>query len=679
MTATTSPIDRALHSALALVAALFLSTANDATAQQPQSGERRALVIPGKQSLQQRVISRPGATLNRQPQDAPAGEALLPFSVFYVYGRRPESGNAEWLEVGRSSRGQPDGWIKADQAIEWRHNMTVAFNNPAGRDRVLFFRERTDVLGAMGSDAAARVAEMRAQAAAGRMAANSPVMAIEPEVHIDIARRFYLLPILQAERATLQSGFSASLLEIASIPLPQPQANAPQPTPAAREQALREFNVGVAFVIDTSLSMDPYIERVRESIRAVIERIRGDQQIGQRFRFALVGFRNSTRAAPQLEYVSRVFATFEDFRDPQRFMGLIQQMRATNVDSGSFDEDAIAGLRTAIDDLKWDDYGGRYMVLITDAGTRRANDPASTTRLGPAQIRQLAQSRGIATYVLHLLTPAGGRLNNHDPARAQYEELSQWPNVGALYYSVPEGSLADFGARVDELMGHLTQQVAGSGAGVRPGQGQRPQQPAPQQAQPQAPNQTAQRLTEQTLLVGQAMRLAYLGRREQAEAPPMFRAWTADRDLRNPDIATLDVRVLVSRNQLSDLRDVLQVVLEQGQQNRLTPRNFFDSLRSAVANMARNPAALRARDAQNLGDLLGEFLSDLPYRSQIMEITPDQWLAMGPGAQREVLDAIEARLRLYQELEGRRDLWVSFDGGRVPGDAVYPMSLDALP
>lgn len=664
-----------------LAAALFSLLAASAPTlaqQQPAAGERRALLIPGKQTLFQRVITRPGATLNRQPQAAPAGDVQLPFSVFFVYGRQPEGGNAEWLEVGRSSRGQADGWIKADQAIEWRHNMTVAFNNPAGRERVLFFRERTDVLAAMGSDAAARVTEMRAQAAAGRSNPNSPVMAIEPEVHIDIGRRFYLLPILQAERTTLQSGFSATMLEIASIPLPQAQANAPVPTPAAREQTLREFNVGVAFVIDTTLSMDPYIERVRESIRAVIERTRTDPQLGQRFRFALVGYRNNTRAVPQLEYVSRVFATFEDFRDPQRFVGLIQQMRATNVDSGSFDEDAIAGLRTAIDDLKWDDYGGRYIVLITDAGTRRANDPGSTTRLGPAEIRQLAQSRGIAMYALHLLTPAGARLNNHDPARQQYEELSQWPNAGSLYYPVPEGSLADFGARVDELMGHLVRQVTESGAGVRPNQTPRPQQPQ-QQAQPQAPSQTAQRLTEQTLLVGQAMRLAYLGRREQTEAPPMFRAWTADRDLRNPDIATLDVRVLVSRSQLSDLRDVLQVVLEQGQQNRMTPRNFFDSLRSAVANMARNPAGLRARDAQNLGDLLGEFLTDLPYRSQIMEITPDQWLAMGPGAQREVLDAIEARMRLYQELEGRRDLWVSFDGGRVPGDAVYPLPLDALP
>jgi hypothetical protein len=95
--------------------------------------------------------------------------------------------------------------------------------------------------------------------------------------------------------------------------------------------------------------------------------------------------------------------------------------------------------------------------------------------------------------------------------------------------------------------------------------------------------------------------------------------------------------------------------------------------------MARNPARLRASDAQNLGDLMGEFLSDLPYRSEIMEIDQDQWLAIGAARQREVLDSIESKLRFYRELEQRRDIWVSFDNGRVPGDAVYPMPLEQLP
>jgi hypothetical protein len=415
---------------------------------------------------------------------------------------------------------------------------------------------------------------------------------------------------------------------------------------------------------------------VRLSLRRVIERIRANPDLAGRFRFAVVGYRNSTTAQPRLEYVSRVFANFEDFRDPQRFMGLIDQIRATDVDSGSFDEDAIAGMRSAIEDLKWDDFGGRYIIAVTDAGMRSSSDPLSTTRLGPAQIFQLAQTRGIATYALHLLTPAGARANDHGRARSQWEQITRWPNLPTpLYFPVPDGALSDFGQQVDDLTDNLVRQVTeASGAGVRP------QAPPPQQPQQPQPQQTqAARITEQTLLVGHAMRLAYLGRVQQAAAPPVIRAWTSDRDLSNTDVSAFDVRVLVTRNQLSDLSEVLRAVLDQGNANRLRPADFFNQLRSAAANMTRNPARLRARDAQNLGDLMGEFLADLPYRSEIMEIDQDQWLAIGAARQREVLDSIESKLRLYREFEQRRDIWVSFDGGRVPGDAVYPMPLEALP
>jgi hypothetical protein len=666
---------QSLRTAVAGLAIALACMAVPAAAQQTQpAGERSALLIPGKQTLQQRVITRPGAQLVRQAGATTGGTVQQPFTVYYVYGRQPAQGASEWLEVGRSSRGQPDGWIRADQAIEWYQNLTLAFTNPAGRERVMFFRTRDDVYGVFGTTAGAqRARNLRAEATAGR-GQDGPVIALEPEVYIDIATRFYLLPILQTDRVTLQTGASTTLVEVASIPLTEdrPAVVTQRPDPAA---ALRNFSVGVAFVVDTTMSMDPYIDRARQSIRRVIERIRANPDLANRFRFAVIGYRNSTQRVPQLEYVSQVFANFEDFRDLPRFMQQIDRVQATSVDSGTFYEDPIAGLRTAIEDLKWDDFGGRYIIAVTDAGMRTGSDPLSTTRLGPAQIRQLALSRGIATYALHLLTPAGARANDHGRARLQWEQVTTWPNLGPLYFPVPDGSLSDFGQQVDELTDNLVRQVTeASGAGVRPQQRPAPQ-PAPQPQQAQPPRT----ITEQTLLVGHAMRLAYLGRVQQAAAPPVIRAWTSDRDLNNPDIAAFDVRVLVTRNQLSDLSEVLRTIIEQGNANRLRPADFFNQLRSAAANMARNPARLRARDAQNLGELMGEFLSDLPYRSEIMEIDQDMWLAMGAARQRETLDTIESKLRLYQEFEQRRDIWVSFDGGRVPGDAVYPMPLEALP
>ena len=46
---------------------------------------------------------------------------------------------------------------------------------------------------------------------------------------------------------------------------------------------------------------------------------------------------------------------------------------------------------------------------------------------------------------------------------------------------------------------------------------------------------------------------------------------------------------------------------------------------------------------------------------------------------KEPVNALEAKLRLYEEFNRQPSLWVSFDGGRNPGEAMYPVPLDALP
>ena len=76
---------------------------------------------------------------------------------------------------------------------------------------------------------------------------------------------------------------------------------------------------------------------------------------------------------------------------------------------------------------------------------------------------------------------------------------------------------------------------------------------------------------------------------------------------------------------------------------------------------------------------MGEYLDDLPYQSKIMEISEDDWLRFSYGQQREFLDEIEAKILLYEDYHDDVGLWVSLDGDRVKGDAVYPILLDALP
>ncbi|MFX4997798.1 hypothetical protein ABTC24_19335, partial [Acinetobacter baumannii] len=89
------------------------------------------------------------------------------------------------------------------------------------------------------------------------------------------------------------------------------------------------------------------------------------------------------------------------------------------------------------------------VILITDASAREGNSPLSTTGLSTDQLRQLAQENRIALYVLHLQTPEGK--GDHATAKAQYERLTAWPGVGALYFPVPGGDQAALKRSVGEL------------------------------------------------------------------------------------------------------------------------------------------------------------------------------------------------------------------------------------
>ena len=620
--------------------------------------DRTPLLMEGRQTIYQRVLSRPGAILRQDPDpDARATVPLVaPFSIYYVFDRR-QTDDREWVEVGRALRGPAEGWVRADQVIDWRQTMVVAFTNPANRRRTLFFDDRVELVDMLESEALPSISrQLRDQAINQTLPADSPVVSIEPAEHIDITDQFYVLPILEAEETWLASGFTTRLLRVASVPLESDVAD----QMPSREDLLRDFRVGIVFVIDTTNSMQPYIERTRQAVRQIYDQIAGSD-IADRVSFGMVGFRDSIEAAPNLGYVTQIFSPIEAGQDPNGFLTEINAVAAADVSSRGFNEDSMAGLYDAINMPGWRDFDGRYIILITDAGPRMAADPLSRTGMGPREINQLAAENGIAIYTLHLLTDLG--TGNHDYASGNYLEVSNWHNIQNLYHQVATGSVTAFGQTVDLLSQSLISQVSDALEGRLT----------------DIMTDTGNDIVAQSRIVGRAMQLAYLGRVQGTRAPDVFEAWATDRDFEDPRIASLEVRVLLTKNQLSDLRDVLRAVVELGQANRLSPEDFFGQLQSAVAHLSRNPDLLGREDLANLGDLMGEYLQDLPYTSRILELDERSWLSMGPGAQREILDDIAAKLRLYEALHDRVDLWVSLYEGSPEGETVFPVPLEALP
>jgi serine/threonine-protein kinase PpkA len=642
-----------------LILSLCLFCAGPVTEVSAQQAARQPLLMEGRSALFQRVILRPGARLAERPDANAPAQPTPGFGVFYVYARQGSGADA-WLEIGAAQDGRTQGWVPAERTIDWKQTMVLAFNNPAGRERAMFFRE-AETPRALWLNTRGGAAEATRLREAARANTEGPVIALEPENFIDITRQFYLLPIISAQRVENEAAQEARLLEVISAP-----AQAVSPPPADPD-ALRNYRGSVVFVVDTTISMGPYIDRTREALKRVVDRIR-DTAVRDNFRFGMVAFRDHLGGNPRLEYVTRMVSLPDLAEASDAILPRLSQLAEARESNEGFDEDSLAGIKLALDEVPWQQYGGRFIILVTDAGARDAKDPRGQTQMGPEEIRQLAQSEAkqVAIYTIHLKTPEGR--NNHARAERQYRELTRFGAAGELYYPINEGNMGQFGQTVDALTDALLAQVAA--AVGRPIAGIR----APQTA-------AERRISEQAEIVGTAMRLSYLGRATQQTAPDVVRSFVLDQELNpadpRPERRPLDVRVLLTRNQLSDLATTLRNIIQAQAAARLSPESFFERVRAAAAATARDPR--RMAEFQRLGGAFGEFLQDLPYQSQIMEFTQDEWNSMGAGRRTEIVNALEAKLRLYEEFNRQPSLWVSFDGGRNPGEAMYPVPLDALP
>jgi serine/threonine-protein kinase PpkA len=664
-----------------LLGAILVGLAASGAAAATATSERQALPMPGKTSLYQRVLTRPGAALRDSPSTTARREAEVPpLSVFYVYDRRQVQGS-DWLELGAAVSDSATGWLPAAEVIDWRQTLTVAFTRNADREPALFFRDRGGLLGLLESETLVPETErLRASIREGQIPEGFPVIAKEPDTYVDPNRQFYLLPILAYEQVDLERGLRATVLDVAAVTLqagdpdllaqgagsggaPARTGDAPVGTPG-------DYRAGVVFVVDSTTSMGPYIDRTRAAIRRIYDRLKGSR-MGDALSFGLVAFRDNTEVAPGLEYVSRVAATLEDGRDPSGFFAKVNRVEATSVSSRGFNEDAFAGVYDAIESIDWRGYAGRFVVLITDAGAREANDPLARTHLGAERLRLLAQEKDqtagggkIAIAALHLLTPEGRQ--THQLAAAQYRALTRWGDAGDLYFPVKGGSVQDFGAQVDALADALVQQLEGirSGRLIQV---------------PEGPQATE--VERKTALVGRAMQLAYLGREAGSRAPRLIDGWVSDRDLTDPSQKVLEVRVLIGKNQLSNLQETLEAIVAAGERTTMSAKDFFGQLRGAAAALARDPDKVSTLQVKRLADvgLVGEWLDDLPYTSQIMNLTESRWLSRSYAEQQEVLDAIEEKIRLYRRIHDDTDRWIDLSGRASKGESVTTVPLDALP
>ncbi|CAK0766931.1 hypothetical protein CCP3SC15_3590004 [Gammaproteobacteria bacterium] len=208
-----------------------------------------------------------------------------------------------------------------------------------------------------------------------------------------------------------------------------------------------------------------------------------------------------------------------------------------------------------------------------------------------------------------------------------------------------------------------------------------PLQPAPRLEPKKEEDANRAQQKKDLELVGRTMFLEYLGREMEAQAPQVYSAWIADRDLRNLTLPIVNVRVLLSKDQLSDLNAALHNILDAAESSLDNPENFFDQIRSVSANTSRDPQGITDSRLAHLGQvgLMADYLEGLPYRSRVLDLDSETWKGWSITQQQEFIDNLKGKIKLYKEFHDDTDRWVALQPNDAPGGHVYPIPLDALP
>ncbi|MDF7666631.1 VWA domain-containing protein [Orbaceae bacterium ESL0727] len=615
----------------------------------------------GKTTLYQRVLSTPTCQLKANMTDQKG--ALVPaFSRYYVYERKTDN-NQEWLKVGPDSYGKTVGWLNSNCAVEWNMQMTLVFTNPADRDPLLFFKDKTAL------DALVESADPNKKVTLIRNALNAKktvpeIVAEEPNQFVDFKTNFYLLPILQGQEVMNGQGYYERVLEVASVS--KQRVKITNQTKGNTTQQVAPFKAAIVFVIDSTISMDPYIARTKEAVERVYQQIDKDK-LQDQVKFGLVSFRSNLKASNKLEFVSKIFADPNKINDGNDFKQRVATLKQAPVSTAYFAEDAYAGVTQALNDIDWNNFGARYIILITDASSIPGDDPLSSTGMDSTQLRLEAQHKGVAIYALHLKTPAG--IKDHKIAATQYSDLTYNDFIHkSLYYPVNAGDIKEFGQKVDTLAQALSAQVKLAYQG---------EESVGNALNADENNQ----MINDTQLLGKAMQLAYLGKMQGTTAPTVFKAWIADKDFAKPTIPTAEPRILLTKSQLSDLSDVVSKIANAANDGLISSDDMFSQLRSVAAAMGQDPSKLKSDSATKIADLglLGEYLDNIPYKSDVTSLDEATWKSMSGLEQEKFIRNLHSKIRYYQKCNADVDRWISLTEGSDARENVYPIPLEMLP
>lgn len=679
-----------LLSTMAMATCLFSSAAFADEVRKPVS-------VDATKNVPLRILTRPGAVLYADDAGSKILKDNLPvFSSYFVY-TRPKgeilAAGTGWYEVGSDDKGSVKGWIKGDDLFEWKQTMCLTFSHPDGRSPVLMFDDQDYLETLVNMPAEKRDPAVNSFYSSIDEAAKSkkllpqtfPVLSMEPKLAVDNVSNFTLMPILDYKVIDFE-GREARLLDIVAVSSASKdrvssdlRTNKTYVSSAAESTAkhavkLENMKFDVVWLIDTTRSMGPYIEKVRESMINVSKNIAEHKDLKERIAFGVWGYRDSA-TIEGLEYVTRNFTP--KLQNIDEFVKTMETVKETKVDSVTFDEDVFSGVKDAIQNTAWREDAARIIIMVGDAPAHQAGHEWNVTGQTEETLRALADEAKITIFSLHL-NPAKTKKFNKIAAK-QFKELSTNPGVDTTaYWSISSNDLTAFANTSDQISKAIVTFLSdvvktfktegGEVAAVA-------ETPAAEENNAPANGPSADVISKSL----HAAAVTWLGNEVSVEPPRDIEAWVIDKDLTESTRQSLDVRLLLTKAQLDSISSVLKSVIEAGETSVVSGEDFFTSLQAATALVARDPDKVNdAKDVAQLG-LVPDFLSNLPYKSRLMEMNTEIWESWGPDEQNDFLNNLEAKLKAYAAIHDDTSMWIPLNPGDDANDYVAPILLDLMP
>jgi serine/threonine-protein kinase PpkA len=651
--------------------------------------DRKPVVIEGKTFLPLRVLVRPFSNIYQQADEtSPIVQENVPvFQPYYVY-TRPKISTTDtqakgWYEVGSNNRGAVLGWMKADDVMEWKQTMCLTYEHPSGRKPVLMFDDLNALRALVKAPAEARKTnanQIYQEIESGNIPQNFPVVSVEPKDAVDITSQFYLLPIL--EHASIEiDGREGRLLKLAAAtktgrgasdistpPKEAPPSQAPAVSIQGNPEAamMKNLKMDIVYVVDMTASMQPYIDATLKAVKKISMGVTSNPEIAESVKFGLWGFRDSTEIFG-IEFNTKNFTP--QLQPVQAFEQILAGVTVAHVGSKDYPEDMFSGLDKAVRETQWTQGAIPIVVLLGDAPGHETGHKWNLSGQSASTLRTLADDQKITVFAVHV---KDGRAENFwEMTETQFRAVSL--NRGmetASYFDIPASELDKFELVSKDIAGSLVEMIEDLRSGKITA--------ADAQKAASAPAVSTD-VVAQVKKAGYAAFVDWIGREKGAQAPRDIIAWVTDKDLIDPAIQSLDVRVLIDKKQLDSLKSVLQEIMIAGRKGQISGEDFFDALQAVPSAASR--AGDQIKNAQSLAEtgLAPEFMTDLPYKSQIMNMSNEMWASFGQDQQDEFLNEIDAKIKLYVAIHDDPQGWIALNKGDDPDEHVYPLSLNALP